>query len=84
MGLQRHAAPCTAAPLTAPRLLVVSSGEQNNTLSSANNYNIKFFLFEDISHSEELYNMSLKCLSNLTVDQCPEFSGANLISIIIG
>lgn len=60
---------CTAAPLAAGRLLAVSNGDtrQNYTLSLANNFNFKPLIFEDISYSEGLYIMSLKCLSNLAV-----------------
>lgn len=65
-----HAAPCTAAPLTACRLLVVSNGDtrQNYTLSLANNFIFKPLIFEDISYYEGLYIISLKYLSNLTVN----------------
>lgn len=65
-------------------LLAVSNGEQNSTLSLANNFSFKPLIFEDISYSEGLYNTSLKCLSNLTVKQRSEFSGTNLLSVIIG
>lgn len=63
-----HAAPCTVAPLPACMLLRVSNAERNNTLWLANNFNFKPLIFEEISYCEGLFNMSLKCLSNLTVN----------------
>lgn len=64
----------TVAPLTACRLLVVSNAEQHNTVSLANNFNFKPLISEGISYSEGLYNMSLKCLSSLTVNHSVQSS----------